>query len=361
MTTYYPSCNSSTQSIVDGLKQIGVDSSKENREKIANLNDISNYSGSGEQNNTLLNLLKNGKLIKSKGITYYPSCDSSTQSIVDGLKQIGVDSSKENREKIANLNGILNYTGSGEQNNTLLNFLKKGKLIKSKDDTSSHLSNEDMIKNIEKSGQFDKKTNAMGIIGRLLFNNGCEKTFVAGILANIYHEGDFGYFESSKYVKNPERKPNYLKIMDENYDYANKYSGKIVTEVNLKELKVLSDKLKNDKWEKGKFGLGTIQWTGERTGPLVDLYVEEAKGAEKISLNQVIAAEGKLIIKELKSNYSYIHETWKKNHENNLCSEQAAYDAAYLICQKYEVPFDKAQYEIRANTGKKVFKIMMDN
>ena len=51
----------------------------------------------------------------------------------------------------------------------------------------------------------------------------------------------------------------------------------------------------------------------------------------------------------------------KKNHENNLCSEQAAYDAAYLICQKYEVPYDKAQYEIRANTGKKVFKIMMGN
>lgn len=298
--------------------------------------------------------------------TYYPSCNSQTQSIVEGLKQIGVDSSYANREKIANLNGISNYTGSPEQNTTLINLLKNGKLIKSKGDisssnTNSNLSNEDMIKNIEKSGQFGKKTNAMGIIGRLLFNNGYENTFVAGILANVYHEGDFGYFESSKYVSNPKAKPNYLKIMDEKYDYANKYSGKIVTDVNLKELKALSDKLKNDNWQNGKFGLGTIQWTGERTGPLVNLYVEEANGADKISLNQVIAAEGKLIIKELKSSYSYIHDNWKKNHENNLCSEQAAYDAAYLICQKYEVPYDKAQYEIRANTGKKVFKIMMGN
>ena len=249
---------------------------------------------------------------------------------------------------------------------TLLNLLKNGKLIKSKGETSSsnlntnsNLSNEDMIKNIENSGQFGKKTNAMVIIGRLLFNNGYEKTYVAGVLANIYHEGDFGYFESSKYVSNPKAKPEYLKIMDNNYDYANKYSGKIVTEVNLKELKVLSDKLKNDNWKKGKFGLGTIQWTGERTGPLVDLYVQEANGSEKISLEQVIAAEGKLIIKELKSSYSYIYENWKKNHQDNLCSEQAAYDAAYSICQKYEVPYDKAQYEIRANTGKKVFKIMM--
>jgi len=298
--------------------------------------------------------------------TYYPSCNSSIQSIVDGLKQIGVDSSKANRDKIANLNGISNYSGSPDQNITLLNLLKSGKLIKSKGETSSsnsnsNLSNEDMIKNIENSGQFGKKTNAMGIIGRLLFNHGYENSFVAGLLANIYHEGDFGYFESSKYVSNPKAKPKYLKIMDDNYDYANKYSGKIVTEVNLKELKALSDKLKSDKWQNGKFGLGTIQWTGERTGPLVDLYVEEANGSEKISLNQVIAAEGKLIIKELKSNYSNIHNNWKNNHENNLCSEQAAYDAAYEICQKYEVPYDKAQYEIRANTGKKVFNIMMGN
>ena len=300
--------------------------------------------------------------------TYYQSCKSSTQSIVDGLNQIGVDSSKGNRAKIANLNGISNYTGSPEQNITLLNLLKNGKLIKSKGDASSsnsnsnsNLSNEDMIKNVENSGQFGKKTIAMGIIGRLLFNYGYEPAFVAAILANIYHEGDFGYFESSKYVSNPKLKPDYLRIMDEKYDYANKYSGKIVTEVNLKELKTLCDKLSKENWENGKFGLGTIQWTGDRTGPLVDLYVSEANGAEKISLNQVISAEGKLIIKELKGGYSNIHENWKSNHQNNLCSEQSAYDADYLICKKYEVPYDKNQYEIRGNTGKKVFKIMMGN
>ena len=122
--------------------------------------------------------------------TYYPSCNSSTQSLEDCLKQIGVDSSYANREKIANLNGISNYTGSPDQNATLINLLKNGKLIKSKGEstsTNSNLSNEDMIKNIEKSGQFGKKMNAMGIIGRLLFNNGYENTFVASLLANIYH------------------------------------------------------------------------------------------------------------------------------------------------------------------------------
>lgn len=95
-----------------------------------------------------------------------------------------------------------------------------------------NIGNSEMTSNISKSGQFDNKTNAMVIIGNILFNNGYEPGIVAGILANIYHEGDFGFFESSKYVKNPTAKPNYLKIMDEKYDYANKYSGKCVTEVN---------------------------------------------------------------------------------------------------------------------------------
>ena len=51
-------------------------------------------------------------------------------SIVDALKEIGVDSSFNNREKIAFRNGISNYTGTGTQNTKLLNLLKMGKLIK---------------------------------------------------------------------------------------------------------------------------------------------------------------------------------------------------------------------------------------
>lgn len=51
-------------------------------------------------------------------------------SIVDALKQIGVDSSFESRKKIAQRNDIYNYTGTPEQNIKLLNLLKKGKLKK---------------------------------------------------------------------------------------------------------------------------------------------------------------------------------------------------------------------------------------
>lgn len=53
-------------------------------------------------------------------------------SIVDGLKSVGVNSSYDNRKKIAEANGIKNYSGTAKQNTELLNKLKKGTLKKAK-------------------------------------------------------------------------------------------------------------------------------------------------------------------------------------------------------------------------------------
>ena len=53
-------------------------------------------------------------------------------SIVDGLKSVGVNSSYDNRKKLAQANGIKNYTGTAKQNTELLNKLKKGTLKKAK-------------------------------------------------------------------------------------------------------------------------------------------------------------------------------------------------------------------------------------
>ena len=101
--------------------------------------------------------------------------------------------------------------------------------------------------------------------------------------------------------------------MDSLYKYNELYSGKYVHEISLKALKDMCDKLKKDNWQKGKFGLGTIQWTGERTYTLVEHYLRECNNADKISLEQVISAEGKMIINELKSNsYKSIYDDWKK-------------------------------------------------
>lgn len=54
----------------------------------------------------------------------------SGNSIVDGLKSVGVNSSYAYRSQLAAANGIKNYTGSASQNTTLLNKLKDGTLKK---------------------------------------------------------------------------------------------------------------------------------------------------------------------------------------------------------------------------------------
>ena len=61
---YFPACSPTHKSIVDGLKSIGQSATYTNRKKIAAANGISNYYGSASQNIKMLDLLKQGKLIK---------------------------------------------------------------------------------------------------------------------------------------------------------------------------------------------------------------------------------------------------------------------------------------------------------
>lgn len=75
---------------------------------------------------------ENTKKPVKKKIAYYPRYKGKSSSIVDALKSLGINSGKNNRKRIAVLNGIKNYSGTVTQNTRLLNLLKKGKLIKSK-------------------------------------------------------------------------------------------------------------------------------------------------------------------------------------------------------------------------------------
>lgn len=295
-------------------------------------------------------------------VTYYPACASSYASIVEALNSIGVDSSFANRKSIAALNGISGYTGTASQNTELLNKLKKGVLIKSNSGSSTPstpTSTNAMIKKIENSSNYNSaKKKTMSIIGTLLFNKGYEASFVAGILGNIYHEGNIGMFESSAYIKNPSAEPQYLKYMDDLYSYRTKYSGKCVTDVSMSELSKLMEKLKAKNWNEGKFGLGCVQWTGSRTYSLVQLYLKECGNSNKITLDQATSAEGKMVIQELEGSYKKIYTTWKSNNSNTN-SASAAYNAGHDICTKYEIPADyKTKAVTRGNTAKELYNLM---
>lgn len=114
-------------SIVDALKSVGYNSSFDARKKLYKEAGFSDeYFGNSNQN---IKLLK--KLQGNYQESYYPKPNYKGFSIVDALKKIGVDSSFENRKKIASKNGITNYKGTIIQNEKLLKLLKNGKLKKS--------------------------------------------------------------------------------------------------------------------------------------------------------------------------------------------------------------------------------------
>jgi ribosomal protein L37E len=146
--------------------------------------------------------------------------------------------------------------------------------------------------------------------------------------------------------------------MDQLYDYRNKYSGKIVTDVSMKALGQLLEKLKRDNWNRGKFGLGCVQWTGERTYTLYKKYAAACGYQDSITLDQATKAEGNMIIEELSGKYSDIYNQWNSGNSNKN-SGSAAYDAGYRICKKYEVPADtENQAKKRGKTAQNMYEIM---
>ena len=70
---------------------------------------------------------------KSKGKStskYFKAYNGKTDSIVDALESLKIDSSFSNRKKIAKKNQIAEYAGTPRQNLKMLNLLKQGKLLK---------------------------------------------------------------------------------------------------------------------------------------------------------------------------------------------------------------------------------------
>lgn len=117
-------------SLVDYLKSIGVDSSMANRKKLAQANGIKNYTGTASQNTTLLTKLRGGKATTTTSSNYYAKYNGSSSSLVDALKSLGINSLFSTRKNIAKANGISVYLGTANQNTTLLNLLKQGRLRK---------------------------------------------------------------------------------------------------------------------------------------------------------------------------------------------------------------------------------------
>lgn len=60
---------------------------------------------------------------------YFPKYAGTSKSIADALNSLNFDNSRKFRQRIAEVNGIKNYTGTYLQNKQLLSLLMRGKLI----------------------------------------------------------------------------------------------------------------------------------------------------------------------------------------------------------------------------------------
>ncbi|MBQ2136931.1 MAG: hypothetical protein II430_03170 [Selenomonas sp.] len=101
-----------------------------------------------------------------------------------------------------------------------------------------------------------------------------------------------------------------------------------------------------------------MQWTGGRTYNLFKLYQKECNYKDRITLAQATAAEGKMIMNELRGGYKYIYDEWKNNNSNKNTG-LAAYNAGHILCMEYERPADKKnKAKNRGKTAQDIYNIM---
>lgn len=222
-----------------------------------------------------------------------------------------------------------------------------------------------MIRNLEASDLSKKDT--LVAMAQVLLDDGYAPAFVAGILGNILVEGDCGRFESSAYISNPDAEPDYLVYMDENYDYREKYSYKLIYEgISLQEVYNMILEL-GPEGANGRgscFGLGCLQWTSyERIKRLVENYIEVAGDADTITLAQVQEAEGMTVSYELNNTYRSVYTTWQSENADQNTTE-AAFAAGVIVCVRYGVPVGYNTEDVQNTRGalaEAVYNVMMGN
>ena len=225
------------------------------------------------------------------------------------------------------------------------------------------VSHQEMVRNLQNSSL--RKKDTLAAMAQVLLDDGFAPACVAGLLGNIIEEGDCGRFESSAYLSNPDAEPDYLVYMDENYDYRDKYSYRLIYEgISLQEVYAMVLEL-GPAGANGRgscFGLGCMQWTSyNRIKRLLENYLEAADGADTITLAQVQEAEGITISYELRNTHKKVYTDWQTaNPEQD--TEEAAYDAGVKVCTSYGIPVGYNTPEVQNTRGamaEAVYNVML--
>jgi len=210
-----------------------------------------------------------------------------------------------------------------------------------------------MLTNIQNSSHIDSsKKVACGTAAKILLDNEFDPAFVAGVLGNICYEGNTGIFE---YYNSSQP---YQVYMQEHYNYRSEYSGKFIYNLTSADKNVITiynllTALSNGGW-KGGFGLGSCQWTFDRTYTLVQVYKKINGGSSSITYAQTVQAEAEMVAYELNNKYNSVYTNWKSGN-------RTAYNAGSDICLYYEKPVDKYTKALdRGNLATRIYADMMN-
>lgn len=113
-------------------------------------------------------------------------------------------------------------------------------------------------------------------ISLMMIDEGYDEAFVAGVVGNIMGESVCGHFENGYYKTHPEDKPSYLIHVSDCISYMEKYSDGDVTHVDLVQL--YDDAVcvgEKCGYDIHGFGVGSVQWSFERTAGLLEFYLAE--------------------------------------------------------------------------------------
>jgi len=188
-------------SVVDWMKANGLDSSFENRKKLAEQNGIVNYKGTASQN---IQLLGN---VKEDGVQALHT----NTSVVDWLKANGLDSSFNNRKALAEKHGIPNYKGSAAQNIQLLSVFKETGVqnnITTNNQAHTELSIVDWMKANGMNSTFSNRQNLANEYGIANYTGTAEQNLkLLGILNGSIAAPEKGQAKVSTPTSKPVTKP----------------------------------------------------------------------------------------------------------------------------------------------------------
>ena len=218
-------------------------------------------------------------------------------------------------------------------------------------------------------GLLPLRRNTMVTIGRDLLAHNHEPAFVAGMLANVMGEGDFGQFEVAG-------SQTYLQYVITHHNYITRFSGSHIYNINDRPqdvLNIINNRIASQGDNVNIFGLGALQWTnGSRIRHLVENYVSMSGGhtitrpqvieAELLTLRQQLSGEGRHTGPHPITNaWGFnLPNLWKESNSGNLNSEAAARNAGETITTRFVRPGSiETAARNRGNNAVEIFRVMM--